>query len=59
MIAFEAEVRRAAIAWWESCRPCDWSVEQHIAQPTVNTLNVEQTALALAVSALVITERKV
>jgi hypothetical protein len=41
-----------AIAWWEGKRPCGWSVDEHLNNPTVN-VNPADHGLAEAVSSWV------
>ena len=38
----------AAMSWWEGHRPTAYTVEQHIADPTVNCGNLESAELAKA-----------
>lgn len=47
----------ASIRWWARKRPAAWTLEQHLAQPLVNTRGPEEMALAEAV-ALMLNERK-
>jgi hypothetical protein len=46
-------VIKAAIAWWEACRPVGWSEASHIEHPYVNTLTEEGNLLGKAVAAYV------
>jgi hypothetical protein len=41
---------KTAKAWWEFHRPIGWSLEQHLANPGVNTFNKIEKALALEVA---------
>lgn len=54
-----AELRRlraAAQSWWENKRPCSWSAQQHVGNPTVNCAVPSDHELALAVAAMVAKE---
>lgn len=46
----DAGVEEAAKAWWEGLRPCGYSLEQHLANPTVNTTGEREACLAVAVA---------
>ena len=47
----EADVIRAALAWFESRRPNFWQESDHLAQPTIKRIGVRQDeALAQAVA---------
>jgi len=46
-------VERAAIAWWEDKRPCVFTLDEHLANPTINTTTDSEKELALRVSLLV------
>lgn len=45
----------AATAWWKMRRPMTWSVEAHLANPTINTSYSWERDLARAVADLVVT----
>lgn len=47
------QTKQAALAWWESLRPVDWSLRQHIDNPTVNTASANERRMAEAVAASV------
>lgn len=47
-------MQKAALAWWESARPVGWTQAQHAANPTVNQAQPGDTALALAIGAIVL-----
>jgi hypothetical protein len=59
----QADVLREAIYWWESLRPVShrergqlipgWSLENHLANPTVNTKSVAEDSLARAVATFI------
>lgn len=40
----------AAVRWWVTKRPAQWTVEQHLAQPCVGCRGKEEFELAEAVS---------
>ena len=50
----DEKVCRAACAWWDEKRPAGWSLEKHVADPTVNCSTGTEKELAIAVAALVI-----
>jgi hypothetical protein len=46
-------VIKAAIAWWEGKRPCEFTLEEHLENPTVNAGETDRShALASAVGAM-------
>ena len=47
------QVERAAIGWWRTRRPLDWSVEEHLETPAVNCVTYHEEKLAEAVAALI------
>ncbi len=48
----QASIRLLAMSrkWWESLRPVDWDVGQHLDNPTVNTSSGAETELAEAIA---------
>lgn len=48
----QASVRLLAMSrkWWESLRPVDWEVDQHLGNPTINTSTGAETELAEAIA---------
>lgn len=48
-----AGVQRAALAWWESRRPAEWDLRQHLDTPAVNTHSPSDHRLAERVAAAV------
>lgn len=44
------EVLQAALLWWTSRRPIGWSLDWHLSNPTVSTVDAEEHTLALAVA---------
>lgn len=46
------KVLEAARAWWEGHRPKGWLLEQHLANPTINTCGEWESTLARAVAEL-------
>ena len=44
---------RAALAWWEQLRPDNWTLREHLENPTLNTKSAAEQALAAAVAAAV------
>jgi hypothetical protein len=51
--AEEAAAVRAAVAWWRSRRPLDFSEDEHLANPTVNTTDGAEADLARAAARVV------
>ena len=51
------ELSEAAYEWWSCLRPVDWAEAEHIAEPTVNCANDRERDLALALVALLRSER--
>ena len=44
------KVADAAVVWWTMHRPIQWSVEQHIANPTINCATAAEKTLAKMVA---------
>ena len=40
----------AAMSWWKRRRPAQWTLEQHLEQPTVNMRGIEEFELAEAIA---------
>ena len=51
-------VQSAALAWWRAHRPVGWTREEHLREPTVNTLTDREKRLARTVAALAKVEKK-
>jgi len=45
-------VLRAAKKWWEMHRPCAFSLEEHLKNPTINTCTESEHMLARAIASL-------
>lgn len=43
--------------WWESKRPVGWTVEQHLANPKINTVNEVEAKLADVVAGVMLPKR--
>jgi len=56
--AHEVAITRAAAAWFDSKRPLDWSLREHIAHVEVNCTTRAEKALARAVVYMLIEELK-
>lgn len=54
----EKEVLLAALAWWRSQRPLAWKLDDHLDNPTINTVNKREHRLAAAVARLMKGHRK-
>lgn len=44
-------IRDMAIEWWESKRPADWGLKEHLKHPHVNCSTKAEQNLATAVAA--------
>lgn len=51
--SIQKKVLNASIAWWESHRPRDFTVNQHAANPTINVQSKAEHQLARATAQLV------
>ena len=56
--AFLVGLEKAAIAWWRSKRPVDWSQAEHLKNPTINVATEREAGLALAVARHILKSRK-
>ncbi len=43
-------VESAALEWWKSHRPIEWSEAQHLGNPVINTSSDSERKLAIAVA---------
>lgn len=46
----EKAVLAAAKAWWKGRRPADWDLNQHLSNPSADTIGDKERRLARAVS---------
>lgn len=53
------ELSEAATEWWLSLRPLDYDEAEHFANPTINCANDSERGVALALVALLRSERDV
>lgn len=59
MTRAEAQVVRAALAWWRGLRPVGWTQKKHLCFPCVNcNFRASEPALAEAVRTLLTTKRR-
>lgn len=49
----EKRVIKAALNWWKSHRPCDYSRKEHLDNPEINCMRGADHPLAVAVAAYV------
>ena len=47
----------AAVKWWESKRPCGWTLERHLENPTANRSGAEKQ-LAKEIAKILILEMR-
>jgi hypothetical protein len=45
------KVIAAAVRWWARHRPVDWTLQDHMDNPTINTATPAEKKLALVVAA--------
>ena len=48
----------AALVWWRGMRPWDWTPEQHLENPSINTAGGLEATLALACANYVKTQQE-
>ena len=49
----ERAVVEAAVKWWSGYRPCAWTLDEHLDNPTINCSTDTEHTLATAVGQLV------
>ena len=47
------DLETAAIAWWQSKRPSDFTEEEHLQRPSINCQSMQEDVLAVEVAAVV------